>query len=209
MNDETRKRMQQIFAEQQAKAAAKAAPKDRTGEPTPQPPAAKPQAAKLPEVKTYDNLKDIEEAADNGQTISLYNLAELVNKKDEPQQEFSTITSADLIGDYKKPFPFRQPTNFEQLTPKITSHVCTPQAADFSTLINPAEKQVATDAKNVIQWIDYSEKSFALIGEKTKSIKDNLAMLGGSYNGHLKCGKGWIFSKKRAEEVKAFLQSLK
>ncbi len=55
-----------------------------------------------------------------------------------------------------------------------------------------------------IQLIDYSEKSFAVIGD-TKPIKDLLHDLGGSINYRLKCGTGWIFSKKKLEEVKGRL----
>ncbi|PXV66842.1 hypothetical protein CLV62_104103 [Dysgonomonas alginatilytica] len=50
-----------------------------------------------------------------------------------------------------------------------------------------------------IQIIDYSEKAFALIGE-TKPIKEQLGNLGGKFNKHLKCGEGWIFSKKKHKE---------
>lgn len=50
----------------------------------------------------------------------------------------------------------------------------------------------------------YSDKSFAVIGE-TKDIKDKLKELGGRYNPNLSCGKGWIFSNKRKEEVETAL----
>lgn len=59
-----------------------------------------------------------------------------------------------------------------------------------------------------IQIIDYSEKSFAVIGE-TKPIKEDLKKLGGNFNYYLSCGAGWIFSKKRLEEVKSYLISNK
>jgi len=50
-----------------------------------------------------------------------------------------------------------------------------------------------------VQLVDYSDKSFAVIGE-TKAIKDTLKELGGRFNMYLKCGAGWIFpnSKKQA-----------
>jgi hypothetical protein len=59
--------------------------------------------------------------------------------------------------------------------------------------------------KSVVSIVDYSEKAFAVIGE-TKPIKDQLRGLGGSFNAHLKCGAGWIFSKKRLQSVEAHLQ---
>lgn len=55
-----------------------------------------------------------------------------------------------------------------------------------------------------VQIIDYSEKAFAIVGE-TKEIKDTLKSLGGRYNPHLTCGAGWIFSKKKEQEVKSKL----
>ena len=59
-----------------------------------------------------------------------------------------------------------------------------------------------------IQVVDYSEKAIAVIGE-TKQHKDKLKELGGSFNPRLSCGAGWIFSKKRLEDVKAYFLSLK
>ena len=64
----------------------------------------------------------------------------------------------------------------------------------------------STEAANTgkIQIVDYSNKAFAVIGE-TKVIKEDLKALGGSFNARLTCGAGWIFSKKKLEEVKSFL----
>lgn len=53
--------------------------------------------------------------------------------------------------------------------------------------------------------VEYTEKSFVLMGEKTKTIKDDIKTLGGKWNGALKCGKGWIFSVKHKEKVLEFL----
>ena len=55
-----------------------------------------------------------------------------------------------------------------------------------------------------IQIIDYSEKAIAVIGN-TKPIKELLKSLGGSFNPRLSCGCGWIFSKKKLEEVQTAL----
>lgn len=55
-----------------------------------------------------------------------------------------------------------------------------------------------------VEIFDYNEKSFAVIGE-TMAIKDTLKQLGGYFNSHLKCGAGWIFSKKKLEIVKQTL----
>jgi hypothetical protein len=60
---------------------------------------------------------------------------------------------------------------------------------------------VPVEAGNV-SIVDYSEKSFAVIGD-TKPIKDQLKELGGKFNFRLTCGAGWIFPKSKLEEVQA------
>lgn len=64
---------------------------------------------------------------------------------------------------------------------------------------------VKTISVQGLKLIDYSEKSFAIIGE-TKPIKETLKTLGGTFNGRLSCGPGWIFSKSRIDTVKQTLQ---
>lgn len=72
---------------------------------------------------------------------------------------------------------------------------------------NPVEKTNSV-AKNIsaqdLELIDYSEKAFAIIGD-TKPIKKMLSDLGGSFNGRLSCGPGWIFSKSKIDTVKQTL----
>lgn len=67
----------------------------------------------------------------------------------------------------------------------------------------PGEKEpVQKDVfHNDLELINYSEKSFAIIGN-TKPIKETLKNLGGKFNYRLKCGAGWIFSKKKEEDVR-------
>lgn len=55
-----------------------------------------------------------------------------------------------------------------------------------------------------VQIIDYSDKAIAVVGD-TRAIKETLKSLGGRYNPHLNCGAGWIFSKKKEQEVRAKL----
>lgn len=55
-----------------------------------------------------------------------------------------------------------------------------------------------------IKIIVYSDKAVAVIGD-TKDFKDKLKALGGRFNPKLSCGAGWIFSKKKQEQLeKAF-----
>jgi hypothetical protein len=62
-------------------------------------------------------------------------------------------------------------------------------------------------SSNKIEIIDYTERSFAVIGEDTKLYKEQLKTLGGRYNASLKCGAGWIFSKKALDSVQDFVDS--
>lgn len=55
-----------------------------------------------------------------------------------------------------------------------------------------------------VEIVDYSEKALAVIGD-TAAIKDTLKSLGGRWNAKLKCGAGWIFSKRKESELRAAL----
>lgn len=54
------------------------------------------------------------------------------------------------------------------------------------------------------QIIDYSEKAIAVTGD-TKQIKDTLRQMGGKFNARLSCGPGWVFSRRKEQELRAFL----
>lgn len=56
-----------------------------------------------------------------------------------------------------------------------------------------------------LEIINYSEKSFAVIGSETKEYKDVLSILGGRFNSHLSIGCGWIFPNDKEELVRNFL----
>ena len=73
---------------------------------------------------------------------------------------------------------------------------------DYSPQIKEEAKPVKT-IKPTDKTIS-AQKSFAIIGD-TKPIKEKLSDLGGSFNGRLSCGPGWIFSKSRINNVKQAL----
>jgi len=63
--------------------------------------------------------------------------------------------------------------------------------------------------KQSIQIIEYTEKSIAVIGN-TKPLKEELKAINGRFNKYLKNKNGerfvgWIFSKKKEQEVKETL----
>lgn len=76
------------------------------------------------------------------------------------------------------------------------------QETDQQTTAEPIEQTAGS-----INIVDYSEKAFAIIGaaEDLKAIQIKMYDLGGKYNKYLKCGPGYIFSKKKLEEVTAAL----
>jgi len=64
-----------------------------------------------------------------------------------------------------------------------------------------------------IEFIDYSDKSFVVRGEKTKEFLQRLKEEGGKYNNYLTdkiSGKkfgGWIFKKSELERIKSIFES--
>jgi hypothetical protein len=55
--------------------------------------------------------------------------------------------------------------------------------------------------------IVYSDKAIAVVGD-TKSVKDQLKSIGGKFNPRLSCGAGWIFSKRKLDQVNALLDQV-
>ena len=73
-----------------------------------------------------------------------------------------------------------------------------------STKDSETQAEPAAPAAESLQIVDYSDKAIAIVGD-TKQIKDILRKLGGRFNPRLTCGAGWVFSKKKADEVRAAL----
>jgi len=84
--------------------------------------------------------------------------------------------------------------------------VATPKVQQESQKVNNEQTQPET-VSGEINIIDYSEKAFAVTGsaEDLKLIQSKMYDLGGKYNKYLKCGAGYIFSKKKLDEVTAAL----
>lgn len=76
-----------------------------------------------------------------------------------------------------------------------------------NTDYTPQEKKQAAPEQpegnaDGLQVVDYSEKAVAVVGD-TKQHVEKLKELGGRFNARLKCGAGWIFSKKKEAAVRA------
>lgn len=88
--------------------------------------------------------------------------------------------------------------------------VVEPKAKKSSVKAEKVEEAKEVEAVTVegLDIVDYSEKAIAVFGD-TKAIKDQLKELGGRFNPSLnyngKKRAGWIFSKRKADEVRELL----
>lgn len=89
-----------------------------------------------------------------------------------------------------------------EITPELKQETARPELSMVT--INDIINNTLEEIKPKVRIVDYSEKAFAVVGE-TKSIKDDLKLLGGKFNNFLSCGPGWIFSKKHIDNVKKAL----
>lgn len=92
--------------------------------------------------------------------------------------------------------------------------VIEPKAKKSSIKTEKAEEAKEMEAVTVegLEMVDYSEKTIAVFGD-TKAIKEQLKELGGRFNPSLNYNgekrAGWIFSKKKADEVRNLMASEK
>lgn len=92
--------------------------------------------------------------------------------------------------------------------------VIEPKAKKSSIKTEKAEEAKEMEAVTVegLEMVDYSDKAIAVFGD-TKAIKEQLKELGGRFNPSLNYNgekrAGWIFSKKKADEVRNLMDSEK
>lgn len=92
--------------------------------------------------------------------------------------------------------------------------VIEPKVKKSSIKTEKAEEAKEMEAVTVegLEMVDYSEKAIAVFGD-TKAIKEQLKELGGRFNPSLNYNgekrAGWIFSKKKADEVRNLMASEK
>ena len=75
---------------------------------------------------------------------------------------------------------------------------------DHTPVQKQPERQVSEPKSDGLQIVDYSDRAFAITGD-TKPISGLLRELGGRFNARLSCGAGWIFSKRKEQEVRLVL----
>lgn len=92
--------------------------------------------------------------------------------------------------------------------------VVKPEAKKSGIKPEKVEEAKETEAVTVegLEVVDYSEKAIAVFGD-TKAVKEQLKELGGRFNPSLNYNgekrAGWIFSKKKADEVRSLTASEK
>ena len=92
--------------------------------------------------------------------------------------------------------------------------VIEPKAKKSSIKTEKAEEAKEMEAVTVegLEMVDYSDKAIAVFGD-TKAVKEQLKELGGRFNPSLNYNgekrAGWIFSKKKADEVRNLMASEK
>jgi hypothetical protein len=159
-----------------------------------------PQVKYVQESRSLSN-EIIKEVATQLQTLKIYTTEQLNDYRESPEQEARQIIyKTEIPHNYTglKVVRNTEDCSYSELY-KIIFEV--PESTQQEA---PQYKEVEA-AKGEINILDYSEKSFAIVGD-TKPIKDKLKELGGSFNPRLSCGAGWIFSKKKYEEVVNALQ---
>lgn len=206
MNNDTKTKMAAILAAAQQKAASQTKTNFAPAKPV------KPAA---PEVENYDNLKDMEQAVKDGKTISLLNMSNLVNDKQPaaaPAKPKIRVTAQQVKQAQPPPPPpmpvqptpppmppVLQPALFQEAAPELSTYTI----EDILTGCEPAEGE---DSKALLRIVEYSNRSFAIVtAEKPSEDILNILRMYGTYNQNLKCGKGWIFSKRHLKAVKAKL----
>lgn len=87
------------------------------------------------------------------------------------------------------------------LTPKLEARQTEKEAGAVS---KPNVTASVVGNSSGLHLVDYSAKAVAITGD-TKAVKDLLKSMGGRFNARLSCGAGWVFSKKKTDELKAVL----
>lgn len=134
--------------------------------------------------------------------------------KQDTQSKFAAILAAaqnkaaiQAAPKFSQPQPAKQPEELKPAPAPVPEEI-----PAIDTLTAAEEEQINTTIAEIFATapkgeaktlfiVDYSERSFAVIGE-TKPIKETLSQLGGKFNYGLKCGPGWIFAKTRMNAVK-------
>ena len=113
------------------------------------------------------------------------------------------------LTDQVKQFNDLQSSEVTQPTPEPVNNAPELSEMTFNDLLPVTPVQVTPEPVkpvNDLKIVDYSERAFAVIStEKPSEDILNVLRLYGTFNRNLKCGKGWIFSKRHLATIKAEL----
>jgi hypothetical protein len=126
------------------------------------------------------------------------------------QSKFAAILAAAQEKANIKTTPtFKAPDAVKSIEPQApVQELSSFTIEEILTGCEPAEdeSQAIELTKISLKIVDYSDRAFAIVSEE-KPSEDVLNILRqyGTFNKFLKCGKGWIFSKRHLNTVKAQL----
>lgn len=147
----------------------------------------------------------------------------LATKPDDTPEEIMARALLDAVTTYASSFRYNDSdgmqdyfdTNFYiHIEVSDEYKVIEPKAKKSSIKTEKAEEAKEMEAVTVegLEMVDYSDKAIAVFGD-TKAIKEQLKELGGRFNPSLNYNgekrAGWIFSKKKADEVRNLMASEK
>lgn len=126
-------------------------------------------------------------------------------KKSTKKTTAKTETKTEVKAEPKqtaKPTTAKQNAKTTKAEPKPTKKTKETKAEAPEVEVIKINKR--TISKLGLQYVDYSEKAFAIIGD-TKPIKDELKSLKGRFNSRLTINgeskAGWVFAKRNSEPV--------
>lgn len=180
---------------------------------------------KLFQGKTFDGMTDYEDSVES-EFLTLFGALDYVFTERSFSDAVMEKEKARVIEDYPQLLDGEQ-IHYTKISvfknPKDTSVVwfsaesvarhrlrdvdLTPKQEDRKSPkpeANTAKLEGAAKTSSGLRIVDYSEKAVAVIGD-TKAVKDLLKSMGGRFNARLSCGAGWVFSKKKTDELKVTL----
>lgn len=179
------------------------------------------QIGKLFQGKTFDGMTDYEDIVESefltlfgslGYVFTERSYSEAVMEAEKARvlQDYPELTG-DVTISRDKISAFKHPADTSVIWFSVSS-VARHRLWDVDLTPKQEAKQVEkTDntqttpvTSSALRMVDYSEKAVVVVGD-TKAVKDLLKSMGGRFNARLSCGAGWVFSKKKTDELKAAL----
>ena len=150
-----------------------------------------------------------QESKNSAQFAAVFNNA----KTEADGKKILDYMIAGFTAAFKAKFPTKAPKT--KGAPAKTKAAPVPTKEEIADVVPEANEEKAevkpikeSDKKAIkalgLEFHDYSEKSFAIVGD-TKPVKAIMEKYKGRFNRYLSVGAGWIFAKKYEADVKAAL----